>query len=281
MPHGKLDFVIAGVQKGGTTSLAEQLAGHPGVAFCTEKEPHFFSKVKKPFDMESSQRFWSLFPMRDGALYGEASTSYTFVHEYPDTAKRLYQHNPDMKILIVLRHPVKRVVSHIYHRMRKGLIPKGDIMASVREHADYLERSCYYAQLKAYYDVFPENQIKILRFDRIHNSETVSVANVMDFLGLDFNALPELDTQAKNISDVRQRLRGMPFIDPVIDWLSERDWAWRITPYIPMKTPLPSELVPYVASALLKDIMQLSERDWVDVDDWVSDLRHLASQHTT
>jgi len=49
MPYGKLDFVIAGVQKGGTTSLAEQISAHPNVSFCSEKEPHFFSKRQKMY----------------------------------------------------------------------------------------------------------------------------------------------------------------------------------------------------------------------------------------
>ena len=37
-------FMIIGAQKCGTTSLAEQLAQHPQIRFCSEKEPHFFSK---------------------------------------------------------------------------------------------------------------------------------------------------------------------------------------------------------------------------------------------
>ena len=39
----RVDFVIIGAQKAGTTSLAKILSSHPEIAFSKEKEPHFFS----------------------------------------------------------------------------------------------------------------------------------------------------------------------------------------------------------------------------------------------
>ena len=277
MPYGKLDFVIAGVQKGGTTSLAEQISAHPNVSFCSEKEPHFFSKRQDVSSEKARLDYWSLYTGNDDDLYGEASTSYTFVDEYPETASKLYHHNPDMKIIIVLRDPIKRVISHVYHRMRKGLIPNGDVMASLHHHSDYIDRSRYYAQLKAYFDVFPESQIKVLRSESLHKNGD-AFNDVLTFLGLSPGQMPTLDTSPKNISDASVRLRHIPMASLVIKWISQQPWAWRLTPYLPMKTTLPEEIHSYVAKGVIDDIVLLADKGWVEVSDWVDELKRLASR---
>ena len=38
----RVDFVIGGVQKGGTTALDKILRRHPDIAMAREKEPHMF-----------------------------------------------------------------------------------------------------------------------------------------------------------------------------------------------------------------------------------------------
>ena len=42
MQDGRVDFLIAGVQKGGTTALHAYLSEHPGLNLAAEKELHFF-----------------------------------------------------------------------------------------------------------------------------------------------------------------------------------------------------------------------------------------------
>ena len=38
----RIDFIIAGVQKAGTTSLDAYLRQHPDICMAKKKEPHFF-----------------------------------------------------------------------------------------------------------------------------------------------------------------------------------------------------------------------------------------------
>jgi len=40
----RIDFVLIGAQKNGTTSMAGQLAAHTPVSFCSRKEPGFFNR---------------------------------------------------------------------------------------------------------------------------------------------------------------------------------------------------------------------------------------------
>ena len=42
----KVDFIIIGAMKCGTTSLAEILKCHPDISFSKIKEPHFFHRAK-------------------------------------------------------------------------------------------------------------------------------------------------------------------------------------------------------------------------------------------
>ena len=73
-----VNFVLAGAQKCGTTSLSEQLSAHPDVGFCVEKEPHFFSKHPAPLDSAALAEYHGRFEPQNAVLWGEASTSYMF-----------------------------------------------------------------------------------------------------------------------------------------------------------------------------------------------------------
>ena len=84
----RVDFMIIGAQKAGTTSLAAQLAAHPQVCFCREKEPGYFHQTA---DWRAGlDGYHALYDPRPGQLLGEASTYYTFFPEYRGTAERLY-----------------------------------------------------------------------------------------------------------------------------------------------------------------------------------------------
>src|ERR1700733_8619605 len=126
MKDNLVNLFIVGAAKCGTTSLYEYLNQHPEIYMCPVKEPHFFSnkvenlnkdlyrapepgkkyhtKVIKDIDV-----YTSLFD--DGAAYkirGEASPSYLWDS---DVAQKLYQYNPNAKIIIILRDPIDRLVS--------------------------------------------------------------------------------------------------------------------------------------------------------------------------
>ena len=78
--HRRVDFVVGGVQKAGTSALAKMLDEHPGITMAEVKEPHFF-------DNEAEfRRFWGprfskyhrLFDSRAKGLLGEATPILTY-----------------------------------------------------------------------------------------------------------------------------------------------------------------------------------------------------------
>src|SRR5215470_2841180 len=99
------DFCIAGAAKCGTTALFEYLAGHPQVFMPRMKEPKFFcADLKTTGGVYTLADYRALFAAAPAhCLTGEASTLYL----YSTVAiERLMAHNPDAKIIVMLRYPV-------------------------------------------------------------------------------------------------------------------------------------------------------------------------------
>lgn len=114
---GKLpDFIIAGIEKSGTTSLFVNLSKHPDIEMTPNaikymtlgmidnmKEPHFFNKRwSKGVDW-----YRGLFN-DNGKIQGEAASNYLFKDEY---IKRMSFLVPHAKIIVSLRNPVTRAYS--------------------------------------------------------------------------------------------------------------------------------------------------------------------------
>lgn len=103
---------IVGMPKAGTTSLHEYLAQHPDIFMSPDKEPHYFSTdlLQEGEEMHgfakytrypSPEAYQALFSGRDTEkIIGESSVFYLFSK---NAAKELYAHNPDIKIIIMLR----------------------------------------------------------------------------------------------------------------------------------------------------------------------------------
>ena len=92
----RVDFLIVGAQKCGTTALADQLARHDGVCFASRKEPHFFSRAGDAW-RERLPEYHALFDPRPGQICGEASTTYTFLPRFAGVAGRTRAGRRDRK----------------------------------------------------------------------------------------------------------------------------------------------------------------------------------------
>ena len=120
------NFLIIGAMKAGTTSLWKYLHGHDQVYLTPPiKELHYFDR--EPGHGGGAK--WSG-PIRDDATYdaffedaapghkalGEAAPTYCFV---PIALRRIHEYRPDMKLVMILRDPVTRAISHIGQRAWK------------------------------------------------------------------------------------------------------------------------------------------------------------------
>ncbi len=119
------DYLVVGTQRGGTTSLQKTLSSHPNIASSRlRKGVHFFdtsyhrglSWYRLQFPTRAYARW---IEWRTGAQLrvGEASPYYMF---HPLAAQRIHDDLPGVKLIVLLRDPVERAISHHKHEVRRG-----------------------------------------------------------------------------------------------------------------------------------------------------------------
>ena len=95
----KIDFLIAGAQKGGTHALDAVLRAHPDVGMCRVKEPHFFDTEENFVGTPDYDLYHRRFDMASVALVrGEATPDYLY---WPASMARIRTYNPGMKLIIM------------------------------------------------------------------------------------------------------------------------------------------------------------------------------------
>lgn len=236
-------FLIIGVQKGGTTSLYQYLLDHPQVLPAATKEVHFFDlEWHRGLDWYLNQ-FPSDVP-GDAAIEhppqyitGEASPYYVF---HPLAPQRAWEFDPSLKIIVLLRNPVDRALSHYYHEVRWGfetleIEAAFDAEADrlVREleqfqadpnyksyayqHYSYAARGHYVEQLEAWRSRFGSEQMLVLNSEKFYQSTAESLQRVIGFLELQSYDFPGFNHQFEkyNAGDyslpdqsLRQSLQG-------------------------------------------------------------------------
>jgi hypothetical protein len=109
------DFLILGAAKSGTTTLIYELKNHPDV-FTPGSELNYFTQQFT----KGAEWYNSIFKFPE-KVQGEKSTSYFY--EKP-CHERIFKHNPEMKLIVLLREPVKRAFSNWNMRHVQGRLLK-------------------------------------------------------------------------------------------------------------------------------------------------------------
>lgn len=192
-----VDFMIIGAQKCGTTSLAQQIASHSEICFCREKEPGYFNQ---PQDWRAEvDKYHALYTPTAGQLCGEASTMYTFFPESLHTPQNLYEYNPDLKLIYIMRDPVERIISNYSHELVRGNIQTSPD-ATVLTDPGYVNRSRYAVQLRPYFERFSPEQILLLVFEEYVANPTLVLQQIIEFLGITKGCFEETEMTVANKS---------------------------------------------------------------------------------
>src|SRR5205823_5136114 len=106
----RVDFVIGGTQKGGTSALDSFFRQHPQICMPeTKKELHFFDKEENFSGRSNYKKYHRHFdPNPQQRVIGEATPIYMYWNSAP---YRIWSYNPKMKWILVLRNPVERAFS--------------------------------------------------------------------------------------------------------------------------------------------------------------------------
>jgi len=178
------DFLIIGAMKAGTTTLYDDLRNTPSIYLPPEKEPEdlAFDTVLTPEGAAAYASKFKAAPV-DG-LCGEASTAYSKHPQYGQVEQRAIQViGPQLKIIYILRHPIKRITSQYRHLVGLGVEDRPFDQA-VREDPSYINISRYGYQLTSWQAVLPSRNIHLLSFEHYLADRKKHLQDVRTFLGL-------------------------------------------------------------------------------------------------
>jgi len=204
-PAAKLDFIIAGAQKAGTSALADLLDGHPKIKMPHKDElhrtiqpaRHFFDDEERfartEIDYTSLQRGCA----RKGkaTLLGSCTPIYIY---WRPAMERIWNYNNQLKLLILLRNPADRAFSHWNMQRDRGL-ENLDFLAAVQEEKNrarqavpfqlrkfsYVDRGFYAEQIERVFRYFPREQVHAIKFEHFRRNARQALDSVCNSLGVE------------------------------------------------------------------------------------------------
>lgn len=197
----KPNLFIVGAPKCGTTAWYKYLETHPDICLSSPKEPHFFASDFPGFRQATSLGAYKqcFAGCGDAKVIGEASTLYLYSKAAPRAVRDF---NPDAKILIFLRSQEQFLPS--WHNQllftydekvrdfskvwaMSGNRPKRTIPRTCRDPAvlNYAAIGRFGEQVERYLDLFPREQVKVVRFADWSADPRRFYLELLEFLGLE------------------------------------------------------------------------------------------------
>ncbi len=255
----KVNLLIIGTQKAGTTSLFYYLNQHPDIYFSEVKEVIYFANDEHY--KRGEKYYHSFFPK----LKGQKIVASSYVHMLPNPkcAERVKNYNPEMKFIVMLRDPIKRAVSAYNYAINNNwedkelsLMDAFDIepkrLASPNPNYDltYFYNGLYYQHLSHWFEYFPRQNFLITKDTDLRTHSKEVFQKIFDFLEIGKDV--EIDT-SKNYNEaveVRSRfLQGMfitnnPIIIKTLRAILPRSAKlWMLTKFLPWLRSLNSKAV--------------------------------------
>jgi hypothetical protein len=195
----RVDFVIGGTQKGGTSALDSFLRQHPEICMpSTRKELHFFDREAENTDYNAYHANFR--PKAQHRVIGEASPMYMYWETAPG---RIWKYNPKMKWILALRNPVERAFSawNMEAKRSKEKLPFaeaiekepvrcGEALPLQHRVYSYIDRGFYTHQVRRLFNIFGQNNVLILLSEELRNEHQKTLSRVFEFLGVDSSFVP-------------------------------------------------------------------------------------------
>lgn len=196
----KIELMIIGAQKAGTTSLNRYLSQHPkiythntiefgmfGDEDAYNKGFDYYYKSTISEDIKSNKNKSVFVAKRVGLMCNR------------ELLLKLKEHNPDVKLVIVLRNPIERAFSAFLYCRSSGMEPytkfedavlKNDPARfrgnnKIKKNCEYILRSNYLQHLKTVYSIFPSENIKLFLFEEMILNLNRSLNEMCTFINLE------------------------------------------------------------------------------------------------
>jgi hypothetical protein len=190
-----VDFVICGTQKGGTSALYAFLREHPEICMANRKEVHFFDNEEhfsngKP-DYSKYYHTW-FSPKKFHKFLGEATPIYMY---WKDSPRRIWEYNPNMKLIVLLRNPIERAYSNwnmersrnadnlsFWEAIKNEKVRCREALPQQHRVHSYIDRGYYLEQLRRLWTYFPKDRVLIMKSEDLKQKPDDALNYVCEFL---------------------------------------------------------------------------------------------------
>lgn len=219
VPERRLDFLVIGAQKAGTTSLFEYLRRHPEVELPPDKEAPFFSHdpiwtlgweayIDRTFGpLDAGKKRGTVTPQyMAGSVFNPASGAVDGRYDESTVPLRIHKYAPDVRLIALLREPISRAISHhtmcvmrreedrSFDQAVEELLKRPQLAharTDPMETTGYIVWGEYGRILRAYVDVFGRDRMLVLFTDDLERRPESVVQRVERFLGVGTDFVPD------------------------------------------------------------------------------------------
>jgi len=230
----KLDFVCIGAQKAGTTTLHDILNSHPEIYLPTNKEALFFD-INERYEKGLGWFYQTFFETyNQEKSIGNINPNLQLQNRSLERLHALFGN--ELKVVFILRDPVKRAYSHYLMSKRRGYEKLSFIGALQAEkerlispvirnnyvtkelghyemnHFGYCFRSRYFDTIKYLFETFPRENIHLILFEELFKNKRAKIEELLEFLSLPYSDQMNLEVQSNAAAEPRnEKLRDLVF----------------------------------------------------------------------
>lgn len=267
------DFVVIGGMKCGTTALWRYLRQHPGIHVPpNRKNLNFFLQQDNwSRGLDWYESFFAGSPS-DVSAIGEVSTEYTKYPFFPGVPEKLSQVLPKAKLVYLVRHPIRRIVSQYLHLVNAGTETRTfDEAIRGGDPNPYLRYSQYYYQLEQFFPFFPQNAILVLTAEKLRREPALALDELARFVGAAPGWRPSEEivvhtrAEKRNWNRLGRRLKKSPELFRAYQYYSERlppplgVWLQRMTGRVAEVPAISPDTRRYLLEVLQPDVERLQE----------------------
>ena len=186
-------FIGIGAMRCGTTWISDMLRAHPDIYIPAHfKELHFFDRY---FDKGTDWYFANFSDKGEDQIAGEFTPAYL---RGKQALGLIAETCPDARLIISLRNPIARAISHYTFLKNRKSISSSFYDALLDPRFEILKAGLFGEQVQKCLELFPPENVHIIIFDDIKTRPEQVLSDLYQFLGVKADFIPEGISQKSN-----------------------------------------------------------------------------------
>lgn len=225
------NLFLVGPPKTGTTSLYDSLGTHPRIYCPRLKEPCHLTWLvagAPHWAVKEKSEYLSAYKAAYSSAYAYAVDGSTWSFSFSGVATKILQYCANPRVVITLRNPVDRIVSHYLFNVSNGwedrdhlgLALEQEIAGLIPAHCldrMYLRASSYFPAVHEFIDVLGPESVKVIIFEDFVKSSDQVIDDLLNWLDLGMSS--ECSSRVSNVTSksfVRKFVNTLPAKDVVL-----------------------------------------------------------------